>query len=544
MKRQRHRPLVRGLVGLVVFVALAAGLRPAEAVTPDDPRVREAIDRGLKFLESGNGAESRLGGKALVGLALLKHGDDNANHPRIIEAVTAIQNATRNNNLAEVESNFAYSAGLSIIFLVTLDPSKYRIEIEALQEWYLKTQKGHGGWGYLSGGHADTGDTSMTQYAVLSAWEAAQVGLPMPADSVNRVALWLLKTQDRSGGYGYQGKPSGGLVPIEQSGVRSSLSAAGLGSVYISADLLGVTEPVKPRDDALPPALEEVEEREFDGARRKTQIDPRWFRAVQDRGNAWMARNYKIDPAGWTNYSLYAWERYHSFREAAEGRVEKEPAWYSQGAEYLLRTQAADGSWDTKSGKAPDTAFALLFLMRSTKKSIEKARDYGSGTLVGGRGLPKETTKVKVRQGKVVSEASLRWSDQLLDALENPDAPNYDDVVAALADASAGDMEAMGDGYATRLRKLAGGEEPEARIAAISVLARKRDLDNVPIMIYALTDPDSRVVGVARDGLRLISRKFDGFELPDSPTPAQVEAAVESWKGWYLEIRPDAEFEE
>ena len=44
-----------------------------------------------------------------------------------------------------------------------------------------------------------------------------------------------------------------------------------------------------------------------------------------------------------------------------------------------------------------DTAFAVLFLMRSTKKSIEKAKSYGAGEMIGGRGLPKDTERAERR---------------------------------------------------------------------------------------------------------------------------------------------------
>jgi hypothetical protein len=64
----------------------------------------------------------------------------------------------------------------------------------------------------------------------------------------------------------------------------------------------------------------------------------------------------------------------------------------------------------------------------------------------------------------------------------------------------------------------------------------------VPSLIYALTDGDPRVVREARDGLRLTSRKFDGFGLADSPTPEEIQAAVRQWKAWYQSVRPDAVF--
>jgi HEAT repeat protein len=80
-----------------------------------------------------------------------------------------------------------------------------------------------------------------------------------------------------------------------------------------------------------------------------------------------------------------------------------------------------------------------------------------------------------------------------------------------------------------------------ARFAAVKTLARARELENVPALIYALSDPDKRVMLEAREGLRFISRRFYGFGLPDNPSKAQVQTAQDNWKAWYLSIRPDAE---
>lgn len=95
-----------------------------------------------------------------------------------------------------------------------------------------------------------------------------------------------------------------------------------------------------------------------------------------------------------------------------------------------------------------------------------------------------------------------------------------------------------------QMRRLARAESFEARMVAVKTLAKICNLDNVPILIYALSDPDPRVQLAARDGLRFVSRKFDGFGLSRDPSEKDVNAAIEKWKSWYLEIRPDAKFED
>jgi hypothetical protein len=78
----------------------------------------------------------------------------------------------------------------------------------------------------------------------------------------------------------------------------------------------------------------------------------------------------------------------------------------------------------------------------------------------------------------------------------------------------------------------------------VRALTGRRDLDNVPILVYALSDTDNQVAIEARDTLRFISRKFNGVDndMPDQPDKQDKIAATLAWKKWYRSIRPDAEF--
>ena len=92
------------------------------------------------------------------------------------------------------------------------------------------------------------------------------------------------------------------------------------------------------------------------------------------------------------------------------------------------------------------------------------------------------------------------------------------------------------------LRKIVGAGDFHARRIAVTTLSKIRDLDNVPKLLFALTDPESAIVLQADKGLRFISRKVNGVGLPDGePTTAQIKAAQAAWKDWYLSIRPNAE---
>ncbi len=77
-------------------------------------------------------------------------------------------------------------------------------------------------------------------------------------------------------------------------------------------------------------------------------------------------------------------------------------------------------------------------------------------------------------------------------------------------------------------------------MAALRALYSTRDLDNVPTLIYApgRPGPAHRVKSPAMR-LRLLSRKVDGFGLPEDPTEGAKLEVIEKWKQWYLAIRPE-----
>ncbi len=539
----RWLPLVGWLAGLIAVLSPAAGR--AITLTPDSPEVKRAIARGISYLEKPGKPDGRTGALALVALVELKNGAD-AKRAEVVAAVDNIRGVVRGAGGDPTKITLSiYDLGLAIILLCEVDPSSNSSEIDFLLKSLVAKQKPHGGWGYAEGPNQATGDTSMTQYAVLACWEAAQVGVPVSQEVIEAVTTWIIKTQDPSGGFGYQGHVSTGSGLVAQSDIKNSMTAAGAGIAYICADLLGMNDAVKKKKQQgdLPAALQEVGQEKNPRAKR-TQIDPRQLQQTEVRANRWLRANYKIDPPGFTHYYLYALERYSSFRELAEGEMESGQKWYSDAAHVLIRSQAADGSWKSGAGEVPDTAFGCLFLLRSTKKSIEKARSYGSGWMVGGKGLPRDTDSVRVRQGNVVATPTLQAADQLLAAVDNPEEAGLAEKMESLATLSAADSQALLSRHAQKLRRLAEGTTAEARRAAVSVLARGNDLDNVPTLIFAMRDSDPAVVREAWDALRRISRQFHLPPAPMSPRDDQRKEAIETFKAWYLAIRPDADLEE
>ncbi len=526
---------------LLLCLALLFSCHRAECADPDSPEVRALIEKGLAYLETAT-REQRLGGVCLIAMAFHKNGRPES-HPAIVRAIEACREAAANSDAA-VQHNI-YSIGLAVVFLCGLQESDHSDPIRALLTVLQKSQKPHGGWGYR---HLPTGDTSMTQYGVLSSWEAHQAGHEVSKKSVLQVCHWLLRTQDPDGGWGYQGNDPGTFELIRQSTVSHSLSAAGLGSTYLCADLLGVKGfEYEAGEAGVSSALRRVKSKSPGEVSRDEPagaVNRPALKAGVARGNAWFQKNFKIDPERWTHYYLYALERYHSIREAVEGSVQSEPTWYNAGVEYLARTQQEDGSWrgegitDTP---VTSTAFSVLFLSRSMKKSITRARGFGDGLLTGGRGLPSDLSQVEIRSGKVVVTGASANAMSLIRVLSDPDDPDYDYLVenpeqtlaAAVRDADSDELAS--------LRKLIREGAPDARLVAVRTLAERRDLADVPDLIHALTDPDWRVVVSADDGLRFMSRHLDQPPLPDRRSETARKQAITAWTRWYRTIRPDAE---
>jgi len=254
-----------------------------------------------------------------------------------------------------------------------------------------------------------------------------------------------------------------------------------------------------------------------------------------ERGQAWYDEHFKLERSQYPCYVLYSLERYKSFEELLEGYAPSEPDWYQLGYEYLKMNQQADGNWNGSAGAPCETAFAILFLLRSTQKSIKAS--LGEGTLVGGRGLSADLSRMKMQRGRLVTELKPTEVDKLLDMLEGS---GNESLEALMSDSTALRVGNVGPEEARRLQQIVKSGQPQARLLAVRALGRMRDLDYVPILLYAMTDPDKRVVREARDGLRFVSRRFNGFALPDNFNDTQRYNALDKWKQWYRRVRPNA----
>lgn len=517
----------------------------AAPLTPASPEVQDAINRGIAMVEKS--ADGRLGAKALIGLVLAKAGKSD-DHPKIKDAVDSIHreiDAGPEKFTADI-----YSTGLSIMCLVAVDPKKHLYDIEKLVRSLELRQKKDGAWGYPVGGaNGEKCDTSMTQFALLGLWEAAdEAEVDVPARVWDKAARWLIRAQDPTGAWGYQGNVSAKLGErVKQDSTKHTMAVAGLCSVFICRDQLGLGAVRHKREDVAPKVLKPVESADEALARVKTKLDPKLLLRARASGARWMTENFTIDkPQGFLHYYLYALERYESFREEEELDANR-GNWYDRGAKFLLQTQEDDGSWKSQAGPVPDTCFAMLFLLRSMKKSLERSKfRYPEGILVGGRGVP-ATPKPRLRGGQVTVEpaADSVAAAAFLQAAE-PGAENtapFRHALETLADLAATGQAAVASEVAPKVRPLVTHPRPEVRLAAVRALGCARSLDEGPTLIRALADDDVEVLLAAREALAKLSRRPESLgPNPNSPEKER-HAAIAAWKDWYRTLRPEVDLE-
>ena len=509
--------------------------------TTDSPDVVAMADRAVWYIETNFGPgpmDDELGGVCICALACYSHTGD-AEHWIVRKAIARIREDARNGFKQGAHEN--YSLGIALILLGTLDAQAHQDEVHSLLKEIYKRQHRSGAWTYPGD---PLGDTSQTQYACLGMWMAHRQGIAIDQTVLERACNWLLRTQGPDGSFGYKPIDPGRFdARLAQQRDTFSMGTAGTGTLYVCGELLGFIDDPLARQilDELPLVFRPVT---IDGSISKTVDAARWDSAVRD-GNNWLNRaRVENTNAQQQYYYLYTVERYWAFRELATSTHSKEPAWYNRGVDYLKRKQSTDGSWhagDTQSA-AIDTAFATLFLLRSSTKIVQQLRPR-EGTARGGRDLPSDVSNVGMdSDGRVVPTDSLPV-EEIVAQLSDSDAGVIDDSLYVpekfeLPEDSEKRLQLL-----AWLRRSVINGSFKVRLAATRTLGSRRDVESVPVLIYALSDPDHRVVRAARDALRFVSRQPDGFglEVNERPEQATLKRAQVDWANWLLTVQPDAE---
>ena len=547
---------------LLILVVTAQFAMPpvASGYYPQHPDVIRMVDKAITYLEGLSDEEisrNKWGGEefhiVLMAIAHFKaRHDSNATIvKRGIAKSVALAGVARNNRNGiqdpskKAMDKSTYGLAVCIILLCEVDAATYKSDIVALRDALLAVQQPHGGFGYPS---EQQGDTSQVQYVVLAFWAMKQNGIPISAGPINRVNAWLMRVQDVGGAWPYRATDPGknsGLISQGRQYMSHSTALAGGSSILIAGDYFGLwrDSPGAKKSGVLPGMPPAVR---IPGSKIAVKVDTKTstvkvedILASVDLMNEYRERvPYEKSGSDWHYYSMYSLERFETFYELALKKDDPEPAWYNEGVEKLMSNQAASGGWGlldrTQSPPSVATCFAILFLVRSTQQSIVAAK---AGTLGGGQGLPTDTTDIKVTGTKITGRNVAAAVGEMLDLLEDDDAnletQSIPDDLKLATDPK--ERRAQLD----RLERLVRGSKSwQARRVAARLLGKSEQMRVVPTLIFALSDGDKSVRRYARDGLRFISRKFDGFGLSDEPKPKEISDAQEQWRAWYLKINP------
>jgi len=534
-------------------------------------------DRALKVLNKGH---SNHGHNTMAALAIVEHSKRYfkkvpTNNSVVKKAVEHIRKQCSSPNSFHNEQEMYYPA-MALILLAEVDAEYNHDQILILLDALKKRQQGHGGYTY---NNQDTGDCSQTQFAGLAMWVAKSHGFDVNIDMAKNTLSWFCNVAKVQGGrWSYMYLPNG----KPKKGPTLSMQAAGISSVYLLADLLQLKNRVyDPQSGAsateglglpatvkiyIPPAEGQSQRRT---AGPLTNFDKSLLGSTIGAGNRSFDSTFKYDHPRYNFYYLYALERYCYFRQQAEGHLGggKFKNWYDGGVNFLASKQLDSGGFKPGSGSLSNeisaTAFAVLFLVRSSEIiSLPPAE----GASLGGLGLGPGT--LSSDGGRVNSSEAEQNLSEMLKTLKNNESLSSEKLAQINESLKKQIVEFRNKDAKSRaevqgfLRQMVGAQNYYRRLIAVRFLAGEQDMDNVPGLIYAVSDPDFRIAFEAHQGLRLISRKIDSMKLSDTTIKnarrnpgllekespqivAQMRSEFESmedrWSDWFLKIRPNAQ---
>jgi len=355
--RVRYLIDVRGVAVLLLALALAGPPVRAEgeegaaeaAAPPSRQVVDAAIARGVAYIraeQKSDGTWTRDAGATGLALYALAHAGAKPDDPAVNRGVAAL--------LRSLVRPGTYEASLAIMAFATIDPEKWGKVIARLARLLEMAQCRNGQWSYKLRPGRSGGDNSNTQFAILALWYSRRAGVEVKKETFERCRRFFAETQNEDGGWGYSAK--------ERSKSYGSMTATGLSVLVVC------------RAGAAPVRAEE----------ERARAGPEVARAV-----GWLTKNLVLDRnpeakfrlgggrAGgarkvvgdsfWRHYWLWSLER-----AATLSAVKKLGSrdWYAEGARHLVDAQRKDGSWVGSESPFQATAFAVLFLTRSSKRMV------------------------------------------------------------------------------------------------------------------------------------------------------------------------------
>jgi hypothetical protein len=545
-------------LSILVFLAIAGPLAQvrAQKYDPEHPVVKELVSKGMAYLTSSGskpagGAQSVVGTDMLTAYTIYKV-DGDPGHPIVESGVRQAKGYVDGitGSGARYTPKAVYELSVACMLLASVDVDAYSPQLIKARDFFIRIQQSTGGFGYIDGSHKDTSsDISQTQYVLLAFWTMSQLGIEIPEDRIVRVIAYLLEAQIKNpstnmhGGWPYQFEPG---ASNQNSVSTCSLTAAGLSSILIAGDTLGLYRnrlaEAEEEDGLIPVAFKRIVP-ESEKPQKGASFDRARIDASVNLGLLFN-RNNPYQRLTWHYYYLYSLERFESFLEIANRKQIKSPDWYNAEVERLRAAQGKDGSWgggdadlDPALGPQASTCFAILFLIRSTQKAIG---DLKEGVVRGWAALPEDISAVTMVNGKPVNKTEATSIDDALKMLEDDKSAQGEDRLVDEKILFSKDPARRKDEL-NRFARLLRSRDYQARRVAAKVLGRSDDLDMVPELVFALSDPDAVVCRNAETSLRLISRRLDKYHIPKEGAISDQQRIVarREWQTWFLALRPD-----
>jgi hypothetical protein len=349
------KPIIVG-VSLLSLALLAA---PARAQDPDEedlaPKVRKAIDRGVKYLRglhhNGDWEHQGLTDKpgavtTLTVLALLNAG--------VPPEDPLIQNGLK--SIRQVKPTWTYVVALqTMVYALARQPvDKERIQKNV--NWLIDARVGgkggvkFQGWGYKA--DSPTADNSNTQYALLGLHEGHLAGAKIDQEVWESILQYYQETQDKSGGWGYKRE----MLP------SPTMTTAGLCGILIASN-----DKRSNRKNCPPEECGKYDE------------DRNITKAIDFIGRTMLPGDKIENQPHHLFYYLYGLERAGrlSGRRFLGGHD-----WYRVGCRFLIKDQNEDGSWQGRNEESHpaniiSTCFALLFLSKGRTPVLISKLAYG-----------------------------------------------------------------------------------------------------------------------------------------------------------------------
>ena len=587
--RQRPRSLGTVIVSLAPALAfvtasmlVSSGVAAQVKYSPDDEVVQNTAEKAVQALEATNGDTP--GRLALGALAIVQAGKrytesvprDSKTVQAAVKQILGDLPKSADKLTGPIAGNSeTYYPAVALILLCEVDDQKYQSEIELLIKILLKRQRNTGAFTYTK--DKGLGDTSQMQYAALAMFVADQHQFEIDPQASKAALTWLTGTQREDGTFRYKiidpkgssprGRPTPPSLP------NPSIQSAGIGTVYLLADMLQLSTRTKKTVTsaeeldglAFPPGVSIYVKPRDDGAKEKRKgplvnFDRGRLGGSRNAGNKVMEQMFQIPIRKWNYYFMYAFERYAYFRAETEGNMGrgKMKQWYDEGVDFLIKEQSPSGAFPSGSNSLAtsyvNTAFAILFLVRSSEILVRPSAD---SELLGGEGFP-EGEQLTEANGRIQSNSAQKDLSEQLDLLQAGSLDDSDLQVLAKSMRKALNAFRNGDknnrsSLEAFLRTMISDRNNYRRLISVRFLAGEQDLDNVPALLYALGDPDYRVAFEAHNGLRLVSRKIDSITLDPIAVPPfpgdqkvldkvklEYQRVKEQWTDWYLKLKPNA----